>query len=295
MRSAKRVEGRLPGGSRSLLVWDDQHLLWVLKFRHNPQHSRLLINELLANLLARAIGLTVPDCALVRVSPDFLQQLPEAAFRYENGRAPYTPGLHFGSRYVLPSYEPACWSSLWPRADTVQFTNAEEIAGVLAFDAWVDNTDRRQAVFVPAERRSRKLTAFWIDNGSCFGDQTWDPRFLGRQNLLGRNPVYPTIAKWDDFDPWLTQIEQFPLESMWRTALSIPIEWTSDDVGDLSRLIEVLLIRRKRLRHLLADVILRHKQIFTAWPSNTRVRVFPSVPSLVADNSSTAGARHIAP
>ena len=34
--------------------------LWVVKFRNNPQGSRVLANELIATKLAEAVGLPVP-------------------------------------------------------------------------------------------------------------------------------------------------------------------------------------------------------------------------------------------
>jgi len=44
----------------------DGHI-YVVKFQNNPQHIRVLANEFLAQRLAAAAGLTVPEVELVEV------------------------------------------------------------------------------------------------------------------------------------------------------------------------------------------------------------------------------------
>ena len=51
---------RMRGGAQSHLMLASDKNLYVVKFRNNPQHVRVLANELLATRLAAAIGLAVP-------------------------------------------------------------------------------------------------------------------------------------------------------------------------------------------------------------------------------------------
>ena len=51
---------RMRGGAQSHLMLASDGNLYVVKFRNNPQHIRVLANELLATRLGAAIGLTVP-------------------------------------------------------------------------------------------------------------------------------------------------------------------------------------------------------------------------------------------
>ena len=44
---------------------DDGHF-YVVKFQNNPQHLRVLANELLATRLAESVGLPVPITEIVR-------------------------------------------------------------------------------------------------------------------------------------------------------------------------------------------------------------------------------------
>jgi hypothetical protein len=64
---------RMRGGSQSHLIRCSDENLYVVKFQNNPQHRRVLANEMLVALLARLVGLPVPEPVLVEVN-DFLVQ-----------------------------------------------------------------------------------------------------------------------------------------------------------------------------------------------------------------------------
>src|ERR1700721_2568487 len=51
---------RMRGGAQSHLMLAADGNLYVVKFRNNPQHVRVLAKEVLATRLAEAIGLSVP-------------------------------------------------------------------------------------------------------------------------------------------------------------------------------------------------------------------------------------------
>ena len=57
---------RMRGGAQSQLMLGADGQLWVVKFQNNPQHRRVLANELIATRLAEAIGLTVPKATWSR-------------------------------------------------------------------------------------------------------------------------------------------------------------------------------------------------------------------------------------
>ena len=58
---------RLRGGSQPYLLRAEDGGNYVVKFRNNPQHVRVLANEMLAGRLATLIGLPIPDVAFVEV------------------------------------------------------------------------------------------------------------------------------------------------------------------------------------------------------------------------------------
>lgn len=147
-----------------------------------------MVNEYFAVHLAREIGLTVPDWSAVQVNAQVLEALPDARFSYLGGHPIYTPGIHFGNRFVTATALPSEWNALWPRSGDNRILNSSEIAGALAFDTWVDNTDRRQAVFVPAQRRSQTLKAFWSTTAVALVIRR------GTLSFLERNPSSLTTA-----------------------------------------------------------------------------------------------------
>ena len=60
---------RMRGGAQGQLMLGADGYIYVVKFQNNPQHVRVLANELLAARLAAAAGLTVPQTELVEVLP----------------------------------------------------------------------------------------------------------------------------------------------------------------------------------------------------------------------------------
>ena len=58
---------RMRGGAQSHLMRCDDGHYYVVKFRNNPQHERVLANEFLATRLAESVGLPVPAAEVVEV------------------------------------------------------------------------------------------------------------------------------------------------------------------------------------------------------------------------------------
>src|ERR1700690_1896992 len=60
---------RMRGGAQSHLFRCRDGAYYVVKFQNNPQHLRILANEMLATRLAARLGLPVPPVTVVEVSP----------------------------------------------------------------------------------------------------------------------------------------------------------------------------------------------------------------------------------
>ena len=59
--------GRMRGGAQGHLMRCSDGHFYVVKFRNNPQHLRVLANEMLATRLAERAGLPVPVTEVVEV------------------------------------------------------------------------------------------------------------------------------------------------------------------------------------------------------------------------------------
>ena len=91
---------RMRGGAQAHLMRCTDGHYYVVKFQNNPQHVRVLANELLASRLAEQIGLPVPACDVVEVSPWLVESTEELRIEQGSHKDLCTPGLCFGSRYV---------------------------------------------------------------------------------------------------------------------------------------------------------------------------------------------------
>ena len=58
---------RLRGGAQSQLMRCSDGYLYVVKFQNNPQHRRVLVNEMLVTRIAERLGLPVPTAQVVEV------------------------------------------------------------------------------------------------------------------------------------------------------------------------------------------------------------------------------------
>ena len=225
--------------------------LYVVKFRNNPQHERVLANEMLATRLAAAAGLTVPETEVVEVSAWLVEHSPELTVDLGRRREPCAAGLNFGARYV-GGLMPGQVVDYLPEEQLGEVRNLAEFAGMLALDKWTCNADGRQAVFTRSARE-RRYTAVFIDQGFCFHAGEWKFEDAPLRGVYPRNAVYAQVTGWESFEPWLSRIETMPVERIWDAAESIPPEWYGGDVSEMERLVEILDQRKGRVRELVEE------------------------------------------
>jgi len=113
---------------------------YVVKFRNNPQHLRVLANELLATRLAEGTELPVPATEVVEVGDWLVQHTPELNIQLAGNTIPCQPGLQFGSRYVVSPLEGQVFDFL-PVDMLERVRNLETFAGILAMDKWTGNAN----------------------------------------------------------------------------------------------------------------------------------------------------------
>lgn len=118
------------GGSLPAIVEADDDGLYVMKFRGAGQGRKALIAELIAGELARALGLPVPEIALLELDPDMARTEPDSEIQHLIRES---AGLNLGLDYLPGSvnYDP-----LVDRPD-------EALASrIVWFDAFIQNVDR---------------------------------------------------------------------------------------------------------------------------------------------------------
>lgn len=268
---------KMRGGAQSHLMLGDDGHAWVVKFANNPQHLRVLPNELLATRLAALAGLTVPECDVVEVTPWLVERTRELEMNLGERRERCLPGLHFGSRMV-GGLMPGHMADYLPEEQLGEVRNLEEFAGILALDKWTCNCNGRQALF-HRKARERRFTAAFIDQGFCFNAGEW--RFVDAplRGVYARNLVYRGVCGWDSFEPWLSRIESMDVQRVWKIAETIPPEWYEGEMADLERLVEQLMQRRSKVRDLIAAFRNSSRHPFPNWnqtATRTAAQQFPA-------------------
>jgi hypothetical protein len=92
---------RMRGGAQFHLMRCSDGNYYVVKFQNNPQHRRVLVNELLGTRLARRIGLSTAPVSVLEVSEELIRLTPELCIETPRSRIPCAPGLQFGSRFPM--------------------------------------------------------------------------------------------------------------------------------------------------------------------------------------------------
>lgn len=254
---------RMRGGAQSHLMLASDEKLYVVKFQNNPQHLRVLANELLATRLAAAVGLAVPYADVIEVSAWLVANTPELTLDGPGGRRPCLPGLQFASRFV-GGLMPGQVVDYLPEESLLEARNLGEFAGMLALDKWTSNINGRQAVF-ERNRRERRYRAIFVDQGYCFHAGDWKFVDAPLRGVYPRNAVYRAITGWESFEPWLSRIEAFDPAAAWKIAETVPPEWYGGDLATIEGLIEGLLKRRERVRDLIVQFRDSSRKPFPNW------------------------------
>jgi hypothetical protein len=149
---ATRLIRKMRGGAQAhLLECDDGHF-YVVKFRNNPQHRRILINEWIGSVFLHYLQIATPEAAIVNLPAEFLDANPGIHIQLGSRHQAVEPGWHFGSRHPGDPGKVMVYDFL-PDALLDKVVNATEFLGVLAFDKWMSNADARQSIFFRARIR----------------------------------------------------------------------------------------------------------------------------------------------
>jgi hypothetical protein len=249
------------GGAQANLIEADDGAFYVVKFRNNPQHRRILVNESIAASILKHLQIASPDCQFVALSPRFLADNPDVSISLGTRKVAVDPGWHFGSKHPGNPDTMAIYDFI-PDALLAQVANAEQFRAALVFDRWVANADGRQSVFFRAQLKDwlanpgvppRKLgfVVSMIDHGFAFNGPHWDLPESAITGLYPRRMVYESVKSIGDFDPWLSRVLNFPDDVIDRAIRQLPPEWVEDDFEALEKLLEALLRRKKRIAELI--------------------------------------------
>ena len=272
---ATQLVRKMRGGAQAHLLEASDGLAYVVKFSNNPQHRRILVNEWIASVFLKYLGISTPKTAIVRIKEEFLAANPDIYMQLGGSRREVEPGWHFGSQYPGPPTRTVVYDFL-PDTLLDRVENMDEFRGILTFDKWMGNADSRQAIFFRArvqEWLPQKFVheakvgfvAQMMDNGFVFEGPQWRFGDSPIQGLYFRPKVYQAVRGLRDFEPWLERVEHFPEHVVDQALKSIPEEWLQGEHDGLERLLDQLLRRRKRVADLIEDCRKSSKNPFPSW------------------------------
>jgi hypothetical protein len=290
---------RMRGGAQSHLMRcsdgrkDD--LYYVVKFQNNPQHCRVLVNELLGTRLAARMGLPTPPVAVVEVGEDLIRATPDLCIELPRSRMPCRPGLQFGSGFPGNPRSLTLFDFL-PDEQLREVQNIHDFAGMLVFDKWTCNTNGRQTLFFRESGESHAgdspgggagspgsgyprspgyqadageggaaYKTVMIDQGFCFNAGEWNYPDAPLRGLYTRNRVYQGVTGMESFGPWVVRVQNMSDRVLESLAGEVPPEWYEDDHDALLSLLEQLYRRRSRLPDLLLEAKRSSRQPFPNW------------------------------
>jgi len=275
---------RMRGGANAHLMLGEDDQYWVVKFRNNPQHARVIVNEVICYVLLDYLGLPTPEWDLIEVTEALVAASPDLVMEAGRDSRRCEPGIHFGSRFPVDPARQAVYDYV-PISLLRDLINLDAFIGMLPFDKWISNANGRQAIFYrdrakpwlqPGEERwiaGREVTprslvyvVNMIDHGFAFNAHRWEFADLPEQGVYTRREVYADVRSIDSFEPWLSRIVDLPPSVLDRAYKSIPAAWYADDWQALERLLERLYERRKQVPDLVRKAKRCAVDPFPAWP-----------------------------
>ncbi len=249
---ARRFLRKMRGGAQAHLLEAEDGHYYVVKFRNNPQHRRILVNEWISSVFLRYLQVSAPPAAMIELTEDFLAANPEVHFQLGSKRIPVEAGWHFGSRFPGDPLRTAVYDFL-PDALLGRVVNIAEFMGAYVFDKWMANADARQSIFYRARLEgygkpgAAGFIVQMVDHGYVFDGPHWTFVDSPLQGLYFRPLVYEKVRSLDDFQPWLDRIAHFPEEVIDEAYRELPRAWLNGDRDGIEKLLERLMGRRKRI------------------------------------------------
>jgi hypothetical protein len=265
----------LRGGAQSHLLRASDGACYVTKFQNNPQHIRVLSNEMLATNLGRALGLPMPRVVVIEVSDWLIEHTEDLRIQLAGSKIPCQSGKQLGSLYV-GCESPAMTLDYLPRELLQGVRNLSDFARVLVLDKWTCNSDGRQAIFWKTLRRQR-YSATFIDQGYCFNAGEWTFPDYPLRGVYANNGVYEGVMGWEAFEPALSRAEEMDVHTIWQCAADIPEEWYEGDRDDLHQLVDALYHRRTTIRGLIEKFRESTRNPFPNWRDSPTSVDFPAV------------------
>ena len=128
---------------------------YVVKFQNNPQHLRILANEMLGTRLAARLGLPVPRTEVVEVRRELIELTADLVMQLGMG-SDAVPRRASSSARAIRAIRRAWRCTIFcPTSNCARWRISRISRACWSYDKWTCNTNGRQAIFFIEPGRSR--------------------------------------------------------------------------------------------------------------------------------------------
>lgn len=198
---------------------------YVVKFFDGT--SKSLSNEFLCHEIAKSMGLTIPDAAIISIAEE--QASVINSDRKESNYFLISPGRYFGVKFVENSY--MLNHEIHENLKHSRIKNMHEVPGMIVFDLFVAYLKRpyHNALLHVLSEERQIFEYVLIDHDQCFGGRNWDAKSI--RNFQPSLNLYNIPWKWNFFisvNPFKTYVEKLKNldKGFFKKVIDeIPIEW----------------------------------------------------------------------
>jgi hypothetical protein len=209
---------------------------WVVKLRGGMETGLTgLACEIVASLLAGALGLSRPEPAVVELSQELADLMCDVA-PFHAKRVGSSVGLNFGTRHLIDA-------SNWPVGKQVPEPMFRSAAKVFAFDALSENDDRRHD---NTNLLVRGDEIFVFDHELAFSflysvggrGQPW--MVANRQSMVRHVFYFDLKRKEIDLEDFMMRLAGLGEAEMSRIVHAVPEEWRGEHLSKISAHIQAV-------------------------------------------------------
>ena len=225
----------------------DERKKYVVKFNNYKNRTKEIVNEYIVGKLAARLNLPAIPVQTIYIPDNAIKQLPKK-LKKRGAKA----GFHLAAPYIEDCFS---YYDLPQLPSDKPLLNQDDLAGMIVFDLWVNNTDRsRTNILYRMEDRGFRF--IMIDHGRCFpGGYHWtDETLVCTTEPKAEMPVYgwalSHLSKEEDLFIFGEKIVRFKEDAIRQIIQEVPQDWIMTD-KEKEQLLQFLTIQKKHLPRLI--------------------------------------------
>ncbi len=166
--------------SKAQHIVANDNILYIVKFKNNPQSTRVLANEIIANSIAKLINIPIPEFSIINIDDKLVKYINIV------NNVNFNSGNQFASKYTPNNFVHE------DNFDKIKETkNYKDWTKVIIFETLIQNIDFRQRnVLFYIDKKDREHKFCVIDHGYAFKNQKWSEiNFKSIDTLLNFNSI----------------------------------------------------------------------------------------------------------